>query len=314
MLVVSPGREETRMSDDLAIDIRGLRKRYGRRLALDGLDLSVARGEVFGYLGPNGAGKSTTIRILLGLIAPSSGSAMVFGRRAGTVHSRQNGRIGALVEGPAFYEYLSGRQNLELLARLSGRVDRRRISDVLDLVGLTGRAGDRVRTYSHGMKQRLGIAQALIPRPELLVLDEPASGLDPQGLVEVRDLLQQVNQREGITVFLSSHYLHEVEMICTDAAIISQGRIVRRDTVANLLSAPETAVVMSVDNMERALEVVRSLAYVSSAEAADHGLRAVCPPDAVADINSALVRAGVRVSSLERQRQSLEDLYLQLMQ
>jgi ABC-2 type transport system ATP-binding protein len=299
---------------DLAVDIRGLRKRYGRRFALNGLDLTVSRGEIFGFLGPNGAGKSTTIRVLLGLIRPTAGAASVFGRRAGTVHSRQNGRIGALVEGPAFYEYLSGRRNLELLARLSGRVDQRRVSEVLDLVGLADRARDRVRTYSHGMKQRLGIAQALIPRPELLILDEPASGLDPQGLVEVRDLLQRVNAEEGVTVFLSSHYLHEVEMICTDAAIISKGRIVRRDKVANLLRAPETSVLVSVDDLPRGLELLRGLPFVSSAETSDGCLRAVCSPDAIADINAALVHAGLRVSALERQRQTLEELYMQLMQ
>jgi ABC-2 type transport system ATP-binding protein len=302
------------MDSDLAVDIRGLRKRYGRRLALDGLDLTVSRGEIFGFLGPNGAGKSTTIRVLLGLIRPTAGAATVFGRRAGTVHSRQNGRIGALVESPAFYEYLSGRRNLELLARLSGRVDHRRINEVVELVGLADRARDRVRTYSHGMKQRLGIAQALIPRPELLILDEPASGLDPQGLVEVRDLLQRVNTQEGVTVFLSSHYLHEVEMICTDAAIISRGRIVRRDKVANLLSAPETSALISVDDLPRALDLLSGLPFARSAEVLDGRARVVCAPDAIADINAALVHAGLRVSALERQRLTLEELYMQLMQ
>lgn len=301
------------MSGETIIELRDLRKRYGRITALDGLDLTVTRGEIFGFLGPNGAGKSTTIRILLGLIRPTSGSATVFSRRAGTVASRDGARIGALVEEPAFYPYLSGRRNLEVLASLSGPVEPARIDRVLEMVNLGHRQHDKVYGYSHGMKQRLGIAQALIPQPELLILDEPASGLDPQGLVEVRDLLQQVSSEEGVTVFLSSHLLHEVELICTDAAVVNRGKVVRRDRVANLLAEPETAVKVRLDDLARGLQVLQPLAFVSGVEQREDLLRVVCAPDAIADVNAALVAAGLRVSSLERERLTLEELYLQLM-
>ncbi len=301
------------MDPDSIIQAVGLHKRYGRTRALDGLDLTVTRGEIFGFLGPNGAGKSTTIRILLGLIRPTRGRAFMFGLRAGTIASRENGRVGALVEEPAFYPYLSGRRNLELLASMSGRVDRRRIDEVLELVGLEGRQGDKVKAYSHGMKQRLGIAQALIPRPELLILDEPASGLDPKGLVEVRDVLQRINSQEGVTVFLSSHFLHEVELICTDAAIVNQGQVLRRDKVANLLTTPETSMRVALDDPARGLAVLQGMECVRSVELSEGGLRAICPPDALADINAALVHAGLRVSELVREGLTLEELYMQLM-
>ena len=301
------------MDSGLAIQATQLFKRYGKTHALNGLDLTVTRGEIFGFLGPNGAGKSTTIRILLGLLRADRGDASVLGRRAGTVYSREAGRVGALVEEPAFWDYMSGRRNLELLARLSGRLDRKRVDEVIELVGLKGREHDRVRAYSHGMKQRLGIAQALIPRPELLILDEPASGLDPKGLVEVRDMLQRIATQEGVTVFLSSHYLHEVELICTDAAIVSKGQIVRRDKVANLLARPETSVLIALDDLARGTAVLQALDYVISTSTQDGQLRAVCPADALADVNTALVQAGLRVSEFTRERLTLEDLYMELM-
>jgi ABC-2 type transport system ATP-binding protein len=301
------------MQDELAVETRGLRKRYGRLTALDGLDLTVARGEVFGFLGPNGAGKSTTIRVLLGLLRPTAGSARLLGVRAGTVLSREGGRVGALVEEPAFYEYLSARRNLEVLSSLAGRVDPRRIDEVLDLVSLRERQHDPVRAFSHGMKQRLGIAQALVPRPQLLILDEPASGLDPQGLVEIRDLLLRLNQEEHMTVFLSSHLLHEIELICTDAAIVNKGKVVKRGKVTDLLAAPETAVRIVADDADRARTILESLVFVRRVEMVDGQLRATCSPEAIPDLNGALVRAGLRVSSLSRERLTLEDLYLQLM-
>lgn len=301
------------MQDEFAVETRGLRKRYGRLTALDGLDLTVARGEVFGFLGPNGAGKSTTIRVLLGLLRPTAGSARLLGVRAGTVLSREGGRVGALVEEPAFYEYLSARRNLEVLSSLAGRVDPRRIDEVLDLVSLRERQHDPVRAFSHGMKQRLGIAQALVPRPQLLILDEPASGLDPRGLVEIRDLLLRLNQEEHMTVFLSSHLLHEIELICTDAAIVNKGKVVKRGKVIDLLAAPETAVRIVADDADRARTILESLAFVRRVEMVDGQLRATCSPEAIPDLNGALVRAGLRVSSLSRERLTLEDLYLQLM-
>ncbi|PLX28327.1 MAG: bacitracin ABC transporter ATP-binding protein, partial [Ignavibacteria bacterium] len=202
-----------------------LSKRFGKRLAVDDLNLEVQRGDVFGFLGPNGAGKSTTIRMVLSLIAPSSGSVELFGSDVSKDRSVL-ARVGGLVERPDFYLYLSARKNLEIVSALYGDIDHERINEVLRIVGLADRAGDRVKAYSHGMKQRLGIAQALLPNPELLILDEPTNGLDPQGMKEVRELIRQLNEEKGMTIFLSSHLLHEIEQVASRMCILHHGQLV----------------------------------------------------------------------------------------
>jgi ABC-2 type transport system ATP-binding protein len=298
---------------DAVIQVSGLTKRFGRRLAVDGLDLEVAPGEIFGFLGPNGAGKSTTIRMLLGLLRPDGGEAWVLGARIPRERLRVGARVGALVESPAFYDYLSGRRNLELLARLSGGCDRKRVDEVLELVGLRDRQQDRVSAYSHGMKQRLGIAQALLPKPDLIILDEPATGLDPQGLVEVRELMRHLCDEEGLTVFLSSHLLHEVELICTGVGVVSQGRLIRRGTVAELLSRSTSQADVQVDDVPRAVEIAGALPYVTGTEARDGWVRVSLSGDLIADLNRDLVGAGLRVSALAPARSTLEETYLTLM-
>src|SRR5215831_18043936 len=213
-----------------------LTKAYCRRVVVDGLSLEVQRGDIFGFLGQNGAGKSTTIRMALGLVRPTAGRVNVLGHDMSRHPLRALKRIGAIVEAPAFYENFSGRENLRMFAALSGGADRKRIETVLDLVSLRDRAGDPVRVYSHGMRQRLGIAQALLPHPELIILDEPTDGLDPQGLFDVRKLLVRLRDELKLTIVVSTHLLHEVEQICNRVAIIEAGRLLYQGPVADLLN------------------------------------------------------------------------------
>ncbi len=295
---------------ETVIETRGLTKYYGRVRAVDGLDLSVPRGSLFGFLGPNGAGKSTTIRMLTGLIRPTSGEARVLGAPLAQRLSVGR-RVGALVEAPAFYPHLTGWQNLRLLSSLSGGVPRRSLERALRTVGLTEAAHRRVNTYSHGMRQRLGIAQALVPRPELLILDEPASGLDPEGLAEVRELMRRLREDE-ITIFLSSHLLHEVEALCTHVAVISRGRIVAEGEVGGVLEGARPGVRIVVEDVERALEVLCEKAGVEATAIDERTIEARNDVFDAADINEMLVRAGVRVQELTPMRRSLESFYMQI--
>src|SRR5712691_4976815 len=212
-----------------------LTKKYRRRLVVDGLSLKVERGDIFGFLGQNGAGKSTTIRMLLGLVRPTSGSVRLLGCDMSRQPLRALARVGAIIETPAFYENFSGWQNLRMFAALSGGAKRERIEAVLETVGLRERARGPVRVYSHGMRQRLGIAQALLPDPEFLILDEPTDGLDPQGLCEIRVLIRRLRDELGLTVLLSSHLLYEVEQICDRVAIIDEGQLLYHGPVEDLI-------------------------------------------------------------------------------
>ena len=298
---------------DLAIETIDLRKRYGRLEAVRALNLQVPAGRIYGFLGPNGAGKSTTIRMLMGLIRPTSGSVRLFGHRVGLHSPPVQARVGALVEGPAFADYLSARRNLEMLAALSGGAERGRVEQVLELVGLAGRQNDRVATYSQGMRQRLGIAQTLVPRPRLIILDEPALGLDPQGLVEIRDLLLRLRDEEQVTIFLSSHLLHEVELTCDEVCVIVHGELIGSGSVDDLLRVQAGQVVVQVDDPAQAAQVASALPYVQTATVCKGALQAVVEPERVADLNAALVQAGLRVSSLAADRPDLERVYLALM-
>ncbi len=300
-----------------ALAVRGLRKRYGDLDAVDGLDLEVPRGELYGFLGPNGAGKTTTIRMALGLILPTEGDVEVLGERVGPGSPPPLHRVGALVEEPAFWPFLSGRRNLEYMARAGGsgaetraRLDR--VDDVLARVGLTDAADRRVKTYSQGMRQRLGIALALLGEPELLMLDEPTNGLDPTGMREVRGLLRGLADA-GCTVFVSSHLLGEVEAICDRVGVMARGRLVAEGPPGTLRGAV-TDHRLDLDDPVRALEVLGAMAGVA-AEAAPGGVR-VRLGDSVgpADVNAALVAAGIRISALMPERDSLEDVFFSLVE
>ena len=253
------------MSDEIVLQTVNLGKKYGARWAVQGLNLTVRRGEVFGFLGPNGAGKSTTIRMILSLITPSTGSVELFGLplrgNRGTVLSR----VGGLVERADFYLYLSARRNMEIVAALIGGISSSAIGEVLETVGLASRADDRVKSYSHGMKQRLGLAAALLGSPDLVVLDEPTGGLDPYGIKEVRDLIARLAAERNVTVFLSSHLLSEIEQLATSMAIINNGSLVVQGSVRDLLGAGTGAVDVDAVPADRALEVIRSLPYVEEA-------------------------------------------------
>jgi ABC-2 type transport system ATP-binding protein len=299
------------MSDDIVLQTVDLGKKYGARWAVQGLNLTVRRGEVFGFLGPNGAGKSTTIRMILSLIAPSTGSVELFGLPLREKRGAVLSRVGGLVERADFYLYLSARRNLEIIAALIGGISSTAVGGVLETVGLASRAGDRVKSYSHGMKQRLGLAAALLGSPELVVLDEPTGGLDPYGIKEVRDLIARLAAERNVTVFLSSHLLSEIEQLASSMAIINNGSLVVQGSVRELLGAGTGTVDVGAVPSDRALEVIRSLPYVVEAVPADGIIRVKVPAADAARMNAELVRAGIEVRSLVPRR-SLEEYFLSL--
>jgi ABC-type multidrug transport system ATPase subunit len=295
-------------NDALLVETHGLTKRYGTRItAVDDLDLTIKRGEVYGFLGPNGAGKTTTLRMLLGLIKPSSGTATVLDEEPGAPTGLA--RVGALVESPAFYPYLSGRDNLRVMARYSG-VEPSRVEEVLQQVELSGRAGDKFKKYSLGMKQRLGVAAALLKDPELLVLDEPTNGLDPKGMADMRAIIRKA-RGEGKTVLLSSHLLGEVEQICDRIGVILRGKLVAERTMEELRGR-EGGLLVRAEPLKEAERVVKNLPRIEEAKVVDEMLQLTVDPVRAAEINAGLVNAGVRVSELRPVERSLEEMFLEL--
>lgn len=289
------------------IETNELTKRYGSHIvAVDGLDLTVRRGEVYGFLGPNGAGKTTTLRMLLGLIHPTSGAASVMGRKPG--HPQSLARVGALIESPAFYPYLSGWDNLRVVARYAG-VKKDRIMSVLEMVDLTERAQDRFTTYSLGMKQRLGVAAALLKDPDLLILDEPTNGLDPAGMADMRNLIRSLG-REDRTVLLSSHLLAEVEQICDRVGVISSGRLIAENTVAKMRG--QKSLLVRAKPLDKARELVGSLLGSENVEVMDGMLRVYAKPEAAAGVTRALVCADVEVSEIRPVERTLEEVFLEM--
>jgi ABC-2 type transport system ATP-binding protein len=290
------------------IEVRGLVKRYGELTAVAGVDLTVRTGDVYGYLGPNGAGKTTSLRMMLGLIRPTEGSVRLFGRDP-MVSVRALEGIAGFVEAPTFYPYISARKNLEMLAAYDGNDARRRIDQALDTVELTGRAKDRVGGYSHGMRQRLGIAAALLRDPKLLLLDEPATGLDPGGMRDMRQLIRRL-AGQGMTVLLSSHLLNEVEDVCNRVAIVRQGSIVYEGEIAALKRGAGTSYRLETTDDERALAVCRAQPGVSDAHRDDHGRITFTADDATAaELSQALVEAGALIRAMAPQTVTLEDLF-----
>ena len=287
-----------------------LSKSYGKRVAVDKLELQVNRGELFGFLGPNGAGKTTTIRMALGLIAPSGGSVEVLGREVRAHRSEVLPRVGALVESPALYGYMSGRDNLRAVGDLLGGVREKRIDEVLETVSLKGRDRDRVKTYSMGMKQRLGLAVALLHDPDLLILDEPANGLDPAGIVEMRDLLREL-ARSGKTVFISSHVLSEVQQICTRVAIINHGKLIRVAPVAELLQGPGEFEV-KVDAPAELIAALRAQPWGREARSEDGYVITSAPDGRGRSLIKFLVESGYTPDAVSPCQRDLEDIFLSL--
>jgi ABC-2 type transport system ATP-binding protein len=296
---------------DLILETDDLTKRYGKRVVVDSLSLGVERGDIFGFLGQNGAGKSTTIRIALGLVRPTSGTVRVLGFDIAQQPLKALARTGAMVEGPAFYESFSGAQNLSLLSKMSGGAAPRRIQEVLAVVGLTSRADDPVRVYSHGMKQRLGIAQALLPAPELIILDEPTDGLDPQGIHEVRALIRKLRDDFGLTVFLSSHLLHEVEQICNRVGIIDHGRLLYQGAIQDLVGK-DKMVRLTVDRSEDAYRFLTAEALLPVSLNGDKSLYVKMSDEQIPRINALLVERGFQVLELSPQTETLEQVFLRL--
>ncbi|MCW6009363.1 ABC transporter ATP-binding protein [Micromonospora sp. CPCC 205371] len=285
------------------VETRELTKRYGEHLAVDRVSLTVKSGEIYGFLGPNGAGKTTTLRMLLGLIRPTSGTVRMLGQAPGRL-----GEIGALIEGPAFYPYLSGRENLRVLARYAG-IPARRVEIVLEMVDLAERGKDRYGTYSLGMKQRLGVAAALLKDPRLLILDEPTNGLDPAGMADMRALIRRLGAA-GSTVVISSHLLGEVQQICDRVGVISQGRLTIESTAADLRGGARLRVV--ADPIDAAAARARALLGEDRVRVDGAGLDLDVPHDRAAWINAELVDAGIAVSELGVRERELEDVFLEM--
>src|SRR4051812_15020632 len=303
------------MSASYAVETSGLTKRFGERVAVDNVDLRVPGGSAFGYLGPNGAGKTTLIRMLLGLTRATAGTMRLLGRPVPSERAAALARVGATVEEPRFHRYLTGRENLSVIAAARERQAHDRIDGALERVGLGERADDHVSTYSLGMRQRLGVARALLADPELLLLDEPTNGLDPAGIHEFRRMIRGF-VADGRTVLLSSHLLDEVEKICDAVAIVDHGRVVMQGSLAELTRSPDTILVASREEV-RTQAVLATHRGVRSATRTPDGVLVTLRPgleltveDAAADINRRLVEAGLAVHRLEVRRTSLEERFL----
>jgi ABC-2 type transport system ATP-binding protein len=294
------------------IETRGLSKRFGERAAVASVDLEIPSGVAFGFLGPNGAGKTTTIRMLLGLTRPSAGEARVLGHAMPREHKQALARVGAIVEEPRFHDHLTGRENLSIVSAAREQESAARIPEALARVGLVHRSDERVKSYSLGMRQRLGIARCLLADPQLLILDEPMNGLDPAGIQEVRGLIRSLVE-EGRTVFLSSHLLDEVEKTCDQVAIIDRGTIIVQGKTEEIAQGGEQGYLLDVSDTERALEFVSQQQLADEARVVD-GLLQLSLADGVSSgtLNRRLVEAGLDVSRLELQRSTLEERFLEI--
>ncbi|WP_329414159.1 ABC transporter ATP-binding protein [Nocardia vinacea] len=295
------------MTDSVVVTA-GLTKRYGPHAAVDRVHMNVAPGEIYGFLGPNGAGKTTTLRMLVGLIRPTDGTATVLGHTPGDPAVVR--RIGVLIEGPGFYPYLTGRDNLRVLAKYRG-LERADVEDALDRVGLVNRADDKFRTYSLGMKQRLGVGAALLGRPDLLILDEPTNGLDPQGMAEMRELITTL-AGDGHTVLLSSHMLSEVQEICDRVGVISGGQLLTESTVAELRGA--SSLLLRAEPLEVAFPAVRRVVGERSAMLTAGGIRIEAGADSAPVVARAVVESGADLLELRSDEKSLEEVFFEMTQ
>jgi ABC-type multidrug transport system ATPase subunit len=296
---------------DLALQTEELTKRFGARTAVDRLSLRVERGDIYGFLGPNGAGKSTTLRMLLGLVRPTSGVIKFPLRASGWEYLQARSRVGAIIEAPAFYENFSGRRNLQLLASLSGGVQKKRVEQVLEIVGLRDRARDPVKVYSYGMRQRLGIAQALLPTPELIILDEPTNGLDPQGIHQTRELIRRLRDEFNLTVLLSSHLLSEIEQLCNRVGIIHEGRLLYEGPQEALVT-PTSTYRVRVNDLSGAFELLTREPGVTVSRNGNLFLRIDADEESISAANALLVSKGIKVYELSPAQETLEEAFLRL--
>jgi len=301
--------------ENTIIEVKNLSKKFGSFEAVKDVSFTVQKGDVFGFLGPNGAGKSTTIRCLMSLIKPNSGSIAIFGKDIASHRQEILSNVGSIIEKPDFYKYLSAEKNLEIFARISGvRVEKKEIHEMLAFVGLDGRGKDKIGGFSHGMKQRLGIAQTLLHKPDLIILDEPTTGLDPQGIIEVRNLILRLKTEQQKTVVLSSHQLSEIEIIANRMVIINKGRSVIEGSVEELVNQQELLLQIDVLNVEKALLDLKT-EYPTLELKHLHGTIIELPieKEMVPVINAFLVNKGHQVNGLEPKRK-LEDFFMKIVQ
>jgi ABC-type multidrug transport system ATPase subunit len=304
------------MNQEPIIEVKGLQKNFGAFTAVKDVSFTVNKGDVFGFLGPNGAGKSTTMRCMLSLIKPNAGQINIFGKNLFEARNEILAQVGSIVEKPDFYKYLSARKNLEIFARISGAdVSQQTILETLDFVGLSGREKDKVGGFSHGMRQRLGIAQTLLHQPELIILDEPTTGLDPQGIIEVRDLILRLKNEQNKTVILSSHQLAEIEHVANRMVIINKGQTIIEGSVSDLMNAQDT--LLSIELLERSNEALKLLqqqfASIKLEVISPKTLELNVERNLIPAINAALVNGGFAVVALEPKR-TLEDFFIQMTQ
>jgi len=292
------------------IELANVHKRFGQRMAVDDLSLRVPAGEIYGLLGHNGAGKSTSIGMMLGQVWPTRGEVKICGFDVSTHRNKALAKVGAIFESPAFYDYLSGFKNLEILSSYTTRTPRKRIEEVIEWVGLTGREDSKVRTYSHGMRARLALAQALLPNPELLILDEPSDGLDPEGIHEMRHTILRLHRELNLTILLSSHFLSEVEQICTRIAVLNQGRMVFEGTLAEMKQR-EQWVRIKVGDFAAAVAELRKAGLIT--ENKDGQLVALAPKVAIDQVVRLLVEKGISLFEITPAEETLETFYLRLM-
>ena len=303
------------MEHQPVIQVKNLSKKFGSFEAVKDVSFTVNKGDVFGFLGPNGAGKSTTIRCLLSLIKPNSGKIELFGKSLVTDRTEILRNVGSIIEKPDFYKYLSAQKNLEIFARISGAsVTQKEIAEMLDFVGLGNRAKDRVKGFSHGMKQRLGIAQTLLHKPDLIVLDEPTTGLDPQGIIEIRNLILRLKTEQNKTILLSSHQLSEIELIANRMVIINQGRSIVEGNVQELLNNEETVVRVEIDSSDKAIELIKNhLQILTIDRISSTVFEVVMVKNRVPELSKLFVEAGLQIQAIEPTRK-LEDYFIKIIQ
>ena len=299
------------MKQETVLRTSGLGKRFGARWAVRDINLEVHRGDVFCFLGPNGAGKSTTIRMILTLLLPTAGTIEIFGKDLHAERSDVLSRVCGIVEKPDFYLYLTAYKNLEILGSLTRRISSDEIMEALEIVGLKSRAFDKVKTFSHGMKQRLGIAQALLTTPEMIILDEPTAGLDPQGMKEVRELITMLSQEKGMTVFLSTHLLSEVELVATRMAVINHGEMIAQGSVAELLEREQAEYSLRAAPLKAAVKLMRGLSWVVVNPDEKGATRVSIDPSRASELIRFLVMHDIEVSSFYPHR-TLEDFFLKI--
>jgi ABC-2 type transport system ATP-binding protein len=293
------------------LQTEGLTKHFGALKAVQDLNLEVREGDLYGFLGPNGSGKTTSMRMILRLIRPTAGRVLMFGEELNGNFIGIMQRVGSLVELPAYYPYLSAVKNLEILRLLSGGVPESRIPEILEVVGLGRRMHDRVGTYSQGMRQRLGIAMALLSKPRLVFLDEPTNGLDPEGINHIRGVIQELNRKDGVTFVISSHLLHEVELTCTRIGMIKQGKLIVQDALDAIIARTVDGLRIACAPREKAVALLKGRDGIREVrEEADGRLRILCDAARFAEVNTVLVGQGVTVSELTPARKTLEEFFL----